>query len=63
VNGREVPAVIIDSDGKIPETVAVLREGLGLMAVCRLDDSDAGTPVYRAERVFTDAAEWGIAHG
>jgi tRNA pseudouridine55 synthase len=63
VNGREVPAVIIDSDGKIPETVAVLREGLGLMAVCRLDDSDAETPVYRAERVFTDAAEWGIAHG
>ena len=62
VNGREVPANLRKADGSFPETVAVLRKGLGLMAVCRLDSSDAESPVYRAERVFTDAAEWGTSH-
>jgi tRNA pseudouridine55 synthase len=63
VNGREVPADLRGDDGIPPRNVAVLRAGLGLMAVCRLDETEAGMPVYRAERVFTDAAEWGIGHG
>ena len=64
-NGLSVTAEALGlSDGEAPETVAVLQEGIGLLAVCRRDES-AGPAVadlplsYRAERVFVgnDAEE------
>jgi tRNA pseudouridine55 synthase len=58
VDGLEVsPEALGLPTSDLPETVAVLKAGLGLLAVCRLDASAPGSAVYRAERVFTDSAQ------
>jgi len=60
VDGLEVQPEALGlagTSGELPGTVAVMKAGLGLLAVCRLDATAPGRGVYRAERVFTDAAQ------
>ncbi len=57
VDGLEVLPEALGLSGELPESVAVTKAGLGLLAVCRIDASDPERTVYRAERVFTDARQ------